>query len=408
MLQNLEENAILLLGRNSVDAKHWGKIEKIFSSKSFNWELFYQLCFAHGLWGFVFNNIKERFILPKDIYIKLSLLCQSAFKRNLLLFEEQKKILTLFNQEGLPVIPLKGIDFNTRVYGKIFELKTTTDIDFLVLQKDVHKAIDLLQRKLNYYTKASTRKIKQKSILFWNKDISFYKKKDHYDCAPSILELHWSLVFNLWLDHLALEIIWKEKILEKWENIPVLRMSPQNELLFLLVHGSKHRWECLRYVVDVHEFILKCSFNDKQWEEIVRKAFYFRWERFCFLGLSVAQKLYESPVPEEVLEKLGENWIKKEDIFSSTLPFPYIRHFSLFELFSSPKHKLLFSLKSLRFPSEDLVQKFPLPSFLSFLYIPLSAFFSSWAWLRRNFFSLFPYKLKLQLKSIEKHLSNSL
>ncbi|ACD82576.1 nucleotidyltransferase domain-containing protein [Candidatus Methylacidiphilum infernorum] len=395
-----EEKAVLLLGRDSLKEEQTDEIKKNLSFGSFHWELFYNLCFVHGLWGFVLDNLNGRFPYPGEIKKKLSLLCQSTAKRNDLLFEEQKKILNLLNREGIAAILLKGIGLSQMLYGEKWRLKSTTDIDLLVGLEDVPKTIFLLQKELGY-GESTGRKINLKTLLYWDKDISLYKKKNPLDFAPSILELHWSVAFNSKIDRRALQAIWKEKTLGMWENISLWRMNKVNELLFLLVHGSKHRWECLRHLLDVHEYVLKSNFKEKEWEEITDKAFYFGWERFCMLGLALAQALYDTPVPAEILETLGKNWIKKEKIFSSPSSFPYVRHFSLFELFSSKKDKLFFALKSLRFPSEEIVKHYPLPSFLSFLYIPLSASVAIFHWLRRNFASVF---LRGLLKKNSGHL----
>ncbi|WP_079254240.1 nucleotidyltransferase family protein [Methylacidiphilum kamchatkense] len=228
---------------------------------------------------------------------------------------------------------------------------------------------------------------------------NFIKKKFEEDQAPSICELHWAPCFNRVLDKKFLESTWKESSMSAFEDIPLQRMPKENELLFLLTHGSKHRWEKMSYLLDLHQFILWANFSQQDWERMIEKAFCFGWNRFCLLGLALSKNYYKSPIPEPVFDILEKSWITREEIFSvskRSSSFPLPRHFTLLELFDSKKHKFFFILKSLRFPSSEIVKTYRLPFFLSFLYIPLSAFVAIRGWIQKNCSSLREFIRRIQ------------
>ncbi|TFE70863.1 hypothetical protein A7Q09_03325 [Methylacidiphilum sp. Yel] len=386
-----EQNALLLLSNKMLDNLQKTELLKILSRQDFDWHQFFKFSFLHSLWPIVYNKLKDNFpfLLPPDIDLKFSLLYKHILKRNSLLLDEFKKILFLFHEDGIQTISLKGLDLCQRLYEDFFS-KTITDIDLLVPIPDIQKAIVLLHSKLGYnpYNPSS---FKLSSLFFWEKDLTLIKKNFEEDLAPSICELHWAPCFNRVLDKRFLESTWEESSMSAFEGIPLQRMPKENELLFLLAHGSKHRWEKLSYLLDLHQFILWANFSQQDWQRVIEKAFRFGWSRFCLFGLALSKKYYESPIPEPILEVLERHWIKRETLFSAppkSSSLPLIRHVTLFELFDSKKTKCLFILKSLRFPSSEIVKTYRLPSFLSFLYIPLSAFFTIRGWIQRNCNSL--------------------
>ncbi|CAI9085139.1 hypothetical protein A7K93_09235 [Candidatus Methylacidiphilum fumarolicum] len=394
ILLSPEQKSLLLLSNKTLDNLQKTELLKILSRQDFDWDQFFNFSFQHSLWPIVYNKLKNDFpfLIPLDIDLKFRLLCKHISKRNSLLLDEFKKILFLFHDNGIQTISLKGLDLCQRLYEDFFS-KTVTDIDLLVPTSDIQKAIVLLRSKLGYYPHNPS-SYKLSSLFFWDKDLTLLTKKFEEDQAPSICELHWAPCFNGVLDKKFLESTWKESSMSAFEGIPLQRMPKENEFLFLLAHGGKHRWEKLSYLLDLHQFILWANFSQQDWERVIEKAFRFGWSRFCLLGIALSKNYYNSPIPEPVFEILEKSWIKNEEILSvpksskRSSSFPLPRYFTLYELFDFKKHKFFFILKSLRFPSSEIVKTYRLPFFLSFLYIPLSAFITIRGWIQRNCSSL--------------------
>jgi hypothetical protein len=66
------------------------------------------------------------------------------------------------------------------------------------------------------------------------------------------------------------------------------------------VHGSRHLWERLSWICDVAELISRRSFN---WPTLLQRAANADNERMFLLGLFLAEKLLDAPLPAEVKQR---------------------------------------------------------------------------------------------------------
>jgi hypothetical protein len=79
----------------------------------------------------------------------------------------------------------------------------------------------------------------------------------------------------------------------------VWTLGPEDTLLFLCCHGTKHNWGALSWLVDVAELVRGQSGLD--WDAVVRWSRVPGRRRPVQLGLHLAHHLLEAPVPAEVL-----------------------------------------------------------------------------------------------------------
>ncbi|KIE58720.1 hypothetical protein A946_04645 [Methylacidiphilum kamchatkense Kam1] len=171
-----EQKALLLLSNKILDDLQKTELLEIFSRQNFDWHQFFELSFQHSLWPIVYNKLKNNFpfLLPQDIDLKFHLLNKHTAKRNIFLLDEFQKILSMFHDHGIQVIPLKGLELSQRLYEDFFS-KTITDIDLLVPIPAIQKAIFLLHSKLGYHSYNHS-PYKLSSLFFWEKDLTLLKK----------------------------------------------------------------------------------------------------------------------------------------------------------------------------------------------------------------------------------------
>ena len=79
----------------------------------------------------------------------------------------------------------------------------------------------------------------------------------------------------------------------------VMTSIPENLLIVLCVHGSKHAWEQLKWICDIAELVR--THPDLQWEHMLASASDLRCRRMVLLGLSLARQWYEVDLPAPVL-----------------------------------------------------------------------------------------------------------
>jgi hypothetical protein len=67
------------------------------------------------------------------------------------------------------------------------------------------------------------------------------------------------------------------------------------------VHGSKHHWERLAWICDVAELVK--TRTDLNWSVLLKRAAATENDRMLFLGLSLANRLLDAPLPGHVKSK---------------------------------------------------------------------------------------------------------
>src|SRR5581483_1714373 len=122
------------------------------------------------------------------------------------------------------------------------------------------------------------------------------------DDGRVIVELHWRITMKYFSFPLATERLFERIGPVSFDGGTVNCLSPEDLLLILCVHGSKHSWRRLDWVCDISEII--CRYQKIDFELVMKRARRLGVERMLFLGLFLATDLLEAPLPESVLQKL--------------------------------------------------------------------------------------------------------
>jgi len=230
---------------------------------------------------------------------------QANASRTLLLTDELRKLLRLFESHGIPAVAFKGPALAASVYGNL-ALRQAGDLDVLVQPDHLEAAKQLLLENGFRLTQhdwaraqvremASLRRLAQYNVVF-----SFPKE-------VAVLELHWAIGPTFfWLPKNP-GWLWDGLQTEKTAWGSALGFAPENTLLALCVHGSKHQWERLSWICDVAEFVRVHSLLD--WRKLLDRAAQLRCERMVLLGLLLAQDLLGSVLPPCARERLARDTV---------------------------------------------------------------------------------------------------
>ncbi|PKN14292.1 MAG: hypothetical protein CVU67_06405, partial [Deltaproteobacteria bacterium HGW-Deltaproteobacteria-24] len=174
-------------------------------------------------------------------------------KRKLLNFTmEFLKICELLDNCKIPFISLKGPALSYRIYGDP-AVRISHDIDLLI---DKEKIDDVLQALLN--TGFSLTK-----GVVWPENPAqrelILESVHHISLTNSnkniTLEIHWTLMQGVPVTQERL----KQIVSENTQTIElagrrIRTLSPDLEVLFLMIHGSRHGWSRLKWLIDLKEY----------------------------------------------------------------------------------------------------------------------------------------------------------
>jgi hypothetical protein len=175
--------------------------------------------------------------VPEPIKDYLAQAEQETARNSFWWTSELKGILQGFATEAIPVIPLKGPMLAERIYGST-NLRVSVDLDLLVRPADIKSACSLL------VTLGFTEYARPSDYHYsWSR-------------GTTLVELHFDvenpLTFNF--DTAA---AWNRARQRDFLGQPVWQFAPSDELLFVCLHGVRHRFEFLNNVLDV-AFAFNC------------------------------------------------------------------------------------------------------------------------------------------------------
>jgi len=140
-------------------------------------------------------------------------------------------LLKEFAEAGIDLIPLKGPSLAERVYGGA-ALRACRDLDLLVRKSDYAAAESLLTR-LGFTAAARPDDYHRQ----WGR-------------ATATVELHFDVENPLAIDFQIADA-WERSRPNLFNGRPCRLLAPEDELLFLCIHGVRHRFERLSLTLDI-------------------------------------------------------------------------------------------------------------------------------------------------------------
>ncbi|MFO1431044.1 MAG: nucleotidyltransferase family protein [Candidatus Competibacteraceae bacterium] len=276
----------------------------------------------------------ERTAIPTSILASL----QHAFLKNTayiaLLYHELRQILSACEQEGIPVILLKGSYLAKQVYPEP-GLRPMRDMDLMVRPWDLARA-GAVSEKLGYALNHPYNIEVETAV---SRDIPTYKKRGVFG-----IEWHWRLSDPG--DPLTFEPdeLWERAVPMRVEGVSCFGLAPEDLLLHLAFHLAGHHL-CsvpLRFLVDI-DIVLGADSQRLDWQVLIDRARRWHWERCVYLTLRLATECFGTPLPERVLTTLVPEPVEDEvmgwayeQLFAGPVPKPQRMTTNLVQVWKQP------------------------------------------------------------------------
>lgn len=249
----------------------------------------------HGLSQMLFYTIQQIDVaLPEAVREELRQRFEGAIRRNLFLTGELLRLIQLLSGEGITAVPFKGPVLAESLYGSLAR-RVFGDLDILVHVEDKEKVRGLVSAE-------------------------GYTHQFHPDSADQFVKPASQIVLEVHWEALSFGSDWLRKLKDKPlpatlpHLAPRLRevklggktinaLSPEDTLLILAMHGSKHWWSRLNWLADIAAVIHVYPALD--WDWIMEQTNHWQIRRLVFLGLHLAQKLLQVALPEVVRQEMS-------------------------------------------------------------------------------------------------------
>jgi Uncharacterised nucleotidyltransferase len=277
-----------------------------------------------------------------------------------------------FEAAGISIIPYKGPVLATLAYGN-FARRNYADLDFALPQQFIPQA-NLLLQGLGYRPLFDLREAHAGENNFAPGQYTFLSVKQNI-----LVELHTERTLRYYPAPFDFQDLTSRLICVEIAGQSLRTFSVEDTMVILCVHGAKHFWERLFWILDVARLI---EVQDVDWSLLEQIAARMESTRVLLLGLYLAHDLFGAPLPDPVLrDVLGDQHVQSlarqvcrqftENAGPNPWPNPGMWSRTLFRIRSRDKfwQGLRHTLRLGMSPTESDRQTLRLPRYLTPLYV---------------------------------------
>jgi 2-polyprenyl-3-methyl-5-hydroxy-6-metoxy-1,4-benzoquinol methylase len=289
-------------------------------------------------------------------------------RNSMLLLGEMLRLQGLFETGQIPAIPFKGPVLTWLAY-RSFTLRTCVDLDFVVPQRYIPQSVSLL-RAAGYNAQFAPGEAQAGVNGPAPGQYGFVSGSN-----GTVVEVHTERTLRYFPRALNLDEMNARLIPLEIGGRKLRTFSAEDTLVMLCVHGTKHFWERLAWILDIARMI---EVQGVDWRFLLEIAAKMESTRVLLLGLYLAHDLFSTSLPQPVLQNAcGDaqvQWMAKkvrEQYVGISNPSAGVWPRGVFRLRSRDKfwHGLRHVLRLGMSPTESDRETVRLPRLLSPLYM---------------------------------------
>lgn len=206
---------------------------------------------------------------------------------------ELVRLQGVFKAEGIDLVTLKGPVLAASVFGNL-ALRDYGDLDLLVRPRDRARA-QRLMLDLGY----QPGDLQEQDILFFQRlALAHYHRIYRHPGTGVTVELHWRINPRFISPRIDSDGFWHRLERRRLLSTTVPDPAPEDLLLLLATHGSKHIWNRLRYVCDISACVER--YPGLRWSVLLARARALHSERMLLVALELARRLLEVRLPAPI------------------------------------------------------------------------------------------------------------
>ena len=298
-----EAELLLCCARTHLDAKTRERL-RLLLRQELDWPYLIQTALTHHVLPLVYSslNANNPEAVPKASLDQMRHHYRANVQDSFFRTAELLKLLALFQSHGIKAIPFKGPVSAASAY-RDFSLRQFSDLDIFVEKRHIFEAGRLL---LSHGYQSGSEEGDELEHDSDHEEVAFLGPQFYVFVKPERqirVDLQWRITESYFAFSLDREGLWERLVPVAFAGKTVLTFAPKDMLLILCVHGSKHRWERLKWICDVAE-LLRVSKEEIDWGEIQQEASRQGVERMFGLGLFLAHEFLGTNLPKEIFKKV--------------------------------------------------------------------------------------------------------
>jgi Uncharacterised nucleotidyltransferase len=258
------------------------------------WPALFTLAGEHRVISLLASGVAqfEENLVPPEFAHKIRQLHRAQVLSALQMTAELFRLVDQFRDAGLDTMLVKGPTLALRAYGDS-GAREYGDLDFLVRQKDILRATELMI-SAGYRPEIPVEAVSLQRIPGQYVFVRI--------AAPLLVELHTERTMRYFPRGLPIEEFFAQRPYVNVDGHQIPALAIEDELLLICIHGAKHLWDRLSMVADVAAFVARQS--TLNWERAFATAQAVGAERILHTGLLLASNLLGAALPQNVRARL--------------------------------------------------------------------------------------------------------
>lgn len=277
------------------------------------WQKLVLIAEVHGIRPFVFHGLEAAAhdLLPENVRQGIQQYRRTIQIHNTFLVKELGRLQEELATHDVPALSVKGPLLAKVAYGDI-HLRRYTDLDVLIPHR-CFPAVEelLLAGEYQPFPKVQNLSgLRKRFYLYLSGQWPFMRGRGTFN-----LDLHTRVMPPGYTFPHAFEPFWdRSRHVSLTEDVTVRGFAPEDMLLMLCFHGVKNQWALLKYACDITELLRATPELD--WAAVRSRAQAMRGEKVLAIGLKIAGRLLNPPLPDEV-----EAWLEQDPVTEETASF---------------------------------------------------------------------------------------
>ncbi len=265
-----------------------------------DWKRFLWLANEHRVFPFVAARLDGNPGVPAEIRARLAQRYQQIAMWNMHQSRVLLDALACLQAAGVPTLCFKGPILAQKLYGGVGN-RQFRDIDILVPRQQALEAVACLQQQ-GFVWSRPVPQDQLPEVIRLHKDIEMERD-------GVVVEVHWELMGPRFGEQARTDSAWAAAEDELLMGQPVSVLAARDELAYLVLHGSKHYFKRLLWLLDI-ALILEAS-DAQVRADLEQDARDGAFRRRLDLSLALASDLLGSPAEAPSLDRRTRRLLRR-------------------------------------------------------------------------------------------------
>jgi hypothetical protein len=313
---------LIACARASISDAGLEAVRAAVEADALDWPLVVSTAKDHGVMPVLHRGIERAGVasaVPTAVWQELQSFVQKNARRNLYLMQSLLRLIAALRMKNVRVLPYKGPLLALLAYGDL-SMRQCGDLDIVTPKSDVPTARQVL-KDLGY-------ELMEKMDA--EQEARYVASPHQYDFAyinadkTVMIELHWQVTGRfLSFDPDPVDL-WERSAKLTLFGASMNMLTPEDLLLILCAHGTKHFWTRLTWICDIALLLRKYPAMD--WSLVLRRADELGARGMTLLSLELANQVLGAELSPEIHHALRPTHLAQAEELALRLFDPASKH----------------------------------------------------------------------------------